>query len=190
MAEHSTIISAAGKEGTMAPPLSRYQQAKDSWRKQKTFRNSIRSGIYMLLGILAAGFGLRGFLMPNHFIDGGVTGISLLINAKTSFPLPVVRRRERDRDAVGAGAAGAADAVHVVFGALRQIEVDDVRDAGDVDAARGDVGRHQQAHLAAAQAGRSCGCAGPGSCRRAGPRRMALGGAGSWPAGRRRAWWR
>jgi uncharacterized membrane-anchored protein YitT (DUF2179 family) len=90
MAEHSTIISAAGKEGTMAPPLSRYQQAKDSWRKQKTFRNSIRSGIYMLLGILAAGFGLRGFLMPNHFIDGGVTGISLLINAKTSFPLPVM----------------------------------------------------------------------------------------------------
>jgi uncharacterized membrane-anchored protein YitT (DUF2179 family) len=74
----------------MAPPRSRYQQAKDSWRKQKTFRNSIRSGIYMLLGILAAGFGLRGFLMPSHFIDGGVTGISLLINAKTSFPLPVL----------------------------------------------------------------------------------------------------
>ena len=28
--------------------------------------------------------------MPNHFIDGGVTGISLLINAKTDFPLPVM----------------------------------------------------------------------------------------------------
>jgi uncharacterized membrane-anchored protein YitT (DUF2179 family) len=41
----------------------------------------------MLLGILTAGFGLRGFLLPNHFIDGGVTGISLLINAKTNFPL-------------------------------------------------------------------------------------------------------
>jgi len=41
----------------------------------------------MAMGILAAGFGLRGFLMPNHFIDGGVTGISLLINVKTGFPL-------------------------------------------------------------------------------------------------------
>jgi len=73
-----------------APALSRYREAKNSWRRQKTFRNSIRSGIFMFLGILSAGFGLRGFLMPNHFIDGGVTGISLLINAKTGFPLPVM----------------------------------------------------------------------------------------------------
>jgi uncharacterized membrane-anchored protein YitT (DUF2179 family) len=43
-----------------------------------------------LFGVLAAGFGLRGFLMPNHFIDGGVTGISLLINAKTGFSLSVM----------------------------------------------------------------------------------------------------
>ncbi len=68
----------------------RYQQAKKSWRRQKAFRSSIRSGIFMLLGILSAGFGLRGFLMPNHFIDGGVTGISLLLNAKTGFPVPVM----------------------------------------------------------------------------------------------------
>ena len=74
----------------VAPGPSRYKQAKNSWRRQKAFRNSIRSGIFMLLGILAAGFGLRGFLMPNHFIDGGVTGISLLINAKTGFSLPVM----------------------------------------------------------------------------------------------------
>jgi uncharacterized membrane-anchored protein YitT (DUF2179 family) len=72
------------------PAISRYRQAKNSWRRQKAFRSSIRSGIFMLLGILSAGFGLRGFLMPNHFIDGGVTGISLLINAKTGFSLPVM----------------------------------------------------------------------------------------------------
>lgn len=33
-----------------------------------------------ILGVLAAGFGLKGFLIPNGFIDGGVTGISLLIS--------------------------------------------------------------------------------------------------------------
>ena len=38
------------------------------------------------------------------------------------------------------GAAGAADAVHVVFGVLRDVEVYDMADAGDVDAAGGDVG--------------------------------------------------
>jgi uncharacterized membrane-anchored protein YitT (DUF2179 family) len=43
--------------------------------------------LFVLIGVLSAGFGLKGFLMPNHFIDGGVTGISLLINAKTHIPL-------------------------------------------------------------------------------------------------------
>lgn len=75
---------------TNDPVLSRFQKAKSSWRKQKTISNSIRSVLFILFGVLAAGFGLRGFLMPNHFIDGGVTGISLLINAKTNFPLPVM----------------------------------------------------------------------------------------------------
>jgi uncharacterized membrane-anchored protein YitT (DUF2179 family) len=77
-------------EAVVALTVSRYQQAKNSWRRQKTFRSGMRSGIYMFLGILSAGFGLRGFLMPNHFIDGGVTGISLLLNAKTGFPLPIM----------------------------------------------------------------------------------------------------
>jgi uncharacterized membrane-anchored protein YitT (DUF2179 family) len=84
------IISTITNKAVGPSPLSHYQQAKKSWRKQITFRNSIKSGVFMLLGVLAAGFGLRGFLMPNHFIDGGVTGISLLINAKTNFPLPVM----------------------------------------------------------------------------------------------------
>jgi uncharacterized membrane-anchored protein YitT (DUF2179 family) len=85
---HKKIKAAIGN--SKEPAITRYQKAKNSWRKQITFRSSIRSGIFMLLGVLAAGFGLRGFLMPNHFIDGGVTGISLLINAKTGFPLPVM----------------------------------------------------------------------------------------------------
>jgi uncharacterized membrane-anchored protein YitT (DUF2179 family) len=39
------------------------------------------------IGYNGSCFCLKGFLLPNHFIDGGVTGISLLINAKTYFPL-------------------------------------------------------------------------------------------------------
>ena len=38
------------------------------------------------------------------------------------------------------GAAGAADAVHVVLGVFGDAVVDHVGDAGDVDAACGDVG--------------------------------------------------
>ena len=43
----------------------------------------------IVLGIVAAGFGLKGFLLPNSFIDGGVTGISLLVEETTRIPLSV-----------------------------------------------------------------------------------------------------
>ena len=35
--------------------------------------------LLITVGFLLAGFGLKGFLLPNSFIDGGVTGISLLV---------------------------------------------------------------------------------------------------------------
>ena len=34
----------------------------------------------IVLGVITAGFALKGFLVPNQFFDGGVTGISLLIH--------------------------------------------------------------------------------------------------------------
>lgn len=39
------------------------------------------------LGIFSAAFGFKGFLLSNHFIDGGATGISLLLCDLTSLPL-------------------------------------------------------------------------------------------------------
>src|SRR6185295_17972077 len=46
---------------------------------------------------------------------------------------------EADRVALRAGARGAADAMHVVGGILRQVVVEHVTHVGDVQAARGDV---------------------------------------------------
>jgi len=56
-------------------------------RKQAYRRIEINRIIMIIVGIASAAFGLKGFLIPNEFIDGGVTGISLLINAKTEIPL-------------------------------------------------------------------------------------------------------
>lgn len=42
------------------------------------------------MGILSAGFGLRGFLLPNMFIDGGVTGMSLIVSEVTSIPFSIL----------------------------------------------------------------------------------------------------
>ncbi|MES2418522.1 MAG: YitT family protein [Bacteroidota bacterium] len=38
-------------------------------------------------GVVSACFGLKSFLIPNHFIDGGVTGISLLISTLSNWNL-------------------------------------------------------------------------------------------------------
>ncbi|MDR2204580.1 MAG: YitT family protein [Flavobacteriaceae bacterium] len=53
-------------------------------------KKEIRDAFFIMLGILSAGFGLKGFLIPNKLIDGGVTGISLLINHQTQMSLSVL----------------------------------------------------------------------------------------------------
>ncbi len=50
----------------------------------------VRDTIFILIGIVSAGFGLKGFLLPNSFIDGGATGISLLISETTIVPLSIL----------------------------------------------------------------------------------------------------
>lgn len=49
--------------------------------------HAIKEYIYILIGVFSAGFGLKGFLLPNRFIDGGATGISLLLENITSIEL-------------------------------------------------------------------------------------------------------
>jgi uncharacterized membrane-anchored protein YitT (DUF2179 family) len=53
-------------------------------------KENIKSIFLIILGIFSASFGLKGFLIPNHFIDGGVTGISLLISFSTDIPLSLL----------------------------------------------------------------------------------------------------
>ena len=45
--------------------------------------------LFIISGILSAGMGLKGFLLSSHFIDGGVTGISMLLADVAGLPLSV-----------------------------------------------------------------------------------------------------
>ena len=45
--------------------------------------------VLISLGVLSAGFGLKGFLQSSEFIDGGVTGVSMLLANVTGVPLSV-----------------------------------------------------------------------------------------------------
>lgn len=50
----------------------------------------IKDFILIVTGIVSAGLGLKGFLLPNDFIDGGVTGISLLTAVLTDIPVSLL----------------------------------------------------------------------------------------------------
>ena len=56
--------------------LHRIQNAKDA--------------LYILTGVLLATVGLKGFLLPNGFLDGGSMGVSLLLNITTKVDLSLL----------------------------------------------------------------------------------------------------
>src|SRR6185436_17962389 len=56
----------------------------------KKARQEIGNSVLIVLGILSAGLGLKGFLLSSGFIDGGVTGISMLVAALSRVPVWVL----------------------------------------------------------------------------------------------------
>ena len=60
-------------------------------RSRNLLRLRIKIGNILLisLAVILAAFGLKGFLIPNHFIDGGVTGISLLTAQLTGISVSI-----------------------------------------------------------------------------------------------------
>ncbi len=49
-----------------------------------------KDSMLIICGVFSAAFGLKGFLIPNEFIDGGATGISLLLTNLTTVPFPIL----------------------------------------------------------------------------------------------------
>lgn len=58
--------------------------------EQVDYRLLAKDTFFIVSGIFAAAFGLESFLFPNSFIDGGATGISLLIAETADIPLYVL----------------------------------------------------------------------------------------------------
>src|SRR5688572_2834791 len=55
----------------------------------KQLRREALNTVLIAAGILSAGMGLKGFLLSSNFIDGGVTGVSMLLAKMTGAPLAV-----------------------------------------------------------------------------------------------------
>jgi uncharacterized membrane-anchored protein YitT (DUF2179 family) len=64
------------------------KEFKSEFKKNRVeLKHLIRDSSYALAGILAASIGLKSFLLPNSFLDGGVMGISLIISKITEIRL-------------------------------------------------------------------------------------------------------
>ncbi len=50
----------------------------------------VKNSILIILGIFSAAMGIEGFLLSSHFIDGGVTGVSMLIAQVLGIPLALL----------------------------------------------------------------------------------------------------
>ena len=56
---------------------------------KRVAREALNTGLIMV-GILSAGLGLKGFLLSSRFIDGGVTGVSMLLADVLGWPLSIL----------------------------------------------------------------------------------------------------
>jgi uncharacterized membrane-anchored protein YitT (DUF2179 family) len=70
--------------------FSDYALAKGYRELMIIVKRFIKDVFLVTAGIFSAAFGLKGFLLTNRFIDGGVTGTSLLISALTDIPLYIL----------------------------------------------------------------------------------------------------
>jgi uncharacterized membrane-anchored protein YitT (DUF2179 family) len=52
-----------------------------------SLRRELFNGVLIIAGVISAATGIKGFLFWSHFIDGGVTGVSMLLEKVTPLPL-------------------------------------------------------------------------------------------------------
>lgn len=67
--------------------FSRYKILKRNSDLIISLKAFFKNFFLITIGVFSASFGFKGFLLTNRFIDGGATGISLLISLLTDIPL-------------------------------------------------------------------------------------------------------
>ena len=53
-------------------------------------KDNFKDYILVLVGILSISFALKSLLIPNHFYDGGITGIALLVHEKFHLNIALI----------------------------------------------------------------------------------------------------
>jgi uncharacterized membrane-anchored protein YitT (DUF2179 family) len=56
----------------------------------RSWKRELKNIALIILAIFSAGMGIHGFLLSSRFIDGGVTGVSMLVSNVLGWPLSVL----------------------------------------------------------------------------------------------------
>ncbi len=82
---------------TLRNKINKNEENYSGFELEKGYREFIinskslfKDFVLITIGIFSASFGFKGFLLTNKFIDGGATGISLLMSALTNIPLYIL----------------------------------------------------------------------------------------------------
>ena len=76
--------------GGIKKQYSEYEIAKGFRQLKMIAKRGSVNAFLIAVGVVIAGFGLKSFLLPNDFIDGGAVGISLLVNKVSGVPLSIL----------------------------------------------------------------------------------------------------
>jgi uncharacterized membrane-anchored protein YitT (DUF2179 family) len=87
---HRLIRSLPEPRAVLRGDRTAYAHAKRLLALRVTAARGLKDTVFITLGVLAAAFGLEGFLIPNGFLDGGATGVALLIVRLTGLSFPVL----------------------------------------------------------------------------------------------------
>ena len=72
----------------MVKRLLKIQDA--DWAKRVTLWRHVKDALFIMIGVVMASIGLKAFLLPNGFFDGGAMGMSLLLELLTPVNLSVL----------------------------------------------------------------------------------------------------
>lgn len=84
------IVTETAKKQLKSEKYNEKKYEKEIKNAEVIYKHYVHDAIFVLLGVFAATIGLKGFLLPNHFIDGGVMGISLITNELSEIPLSIL----------------------------------------------------------------------------------------------------
>jgi uncharacterized membrane-anchored protein YitT (DUF2179 family) len=70
--------------------MQRLLDIKENFIRQLVVQRHIKDLFFVSAGVIMASIGLKGFLLPNNFLDGGAMGVSLLLELLSGIELALL----------------------------------------------------------------------------------------------------